>query len=33
MLTGLVAVNIQLSGAEEFINQKSTGSLGEVLIR
>lgn len=26
-------MNIQLSGTEEFIEGKSTGSLGEVLIR
>ncbi|KAK4133049.1 small nuclear ribonucleoprotein SmF [Trichocladium antarcticum] len=26
-------MNIQLSGTEEFIDRKSTGSLGQVLIR
>jgi len=26
-------MNIQLSGTEEFIDGKSTGSLGQVLIR
>lgn len=26
-------MNIQLSGAEEYINGKSTGTLGQVLIR
>ncbi|KAK5121728.1 hypothetical protein LTR85_004603 [Meristemomyces frigidus] len=26
-------MNIQLSGAEEWVNGKSTGSLGQVLIR
>ncbi|KAF2483166.1 small nuclear ribonucleoprotein F [Neohortaea acidophila] len=26
-------MNVQLSGAEEFVNGRSTGSLGQVLIR
>ena len=26
-------MNLQLSGAQEYVNQKHTGSLGEVLIR
>jgi len=26
-------MNLQLSGAQEYVNQKFTGSLGEVLIR
>jgi len=26
-------MNVQLSNTEEFINQKPTGSLGQVLIR